>query len=249
MNLIKAVLIDDEQHNLENLRQLLHQYCPIVDIVAMAQHADEGKAAILLHRPDLVFLDIQMPLKSGFELLQELPQQNFEVIFVTAYDQYAIQAVRFAAVDYLLKPVNIEELQAAVTRAETRSHQKKQNLQLENLLQVLQQRKEEHRIALVTQKETRFVYTSHILRCESSNNYSRFFLTGGEKLTVSRPIYEFDELLKSYGFIRCHQSHLVNRKYIKSLVNKDGYYLVLEDGTEVPVSRNKKEQVLQALAQ
>ncbi|WP_315824277.1 LytTR family DNA-binding domain-containing protein [Paraflavitalea speifideaquila] len=215
--MIKAILIDDERNNLINLEQLLKAYCPGVEVVATALDAVEGKTAILQYHPDLLFLDIQMPGKNGFDLLRELPDYGFEVIFVTAYDQYAIQAVRFAAVDYLLKPLNIEELQLAVGRAIARHRDKKKNLQLENLLQLLQAQKEEHRIALTTMKETRFIRTPEIVRCESSNNYTVFFLANGEKLTASRPIFEYEELLKGYGFIRCHQSHLVNKKYVKKL--------------------------------
>jgi two-component system LytT family response regulator len=247
MNPLKAILVDDEKNNLINLEQLLKTYCPDVAVVATAINAAEGKSAILQHRPELVFLDIQMPGKNGFELLQELNQYDFEVIFVTAHDQYAIQAVRFAAVDYLLKPVNIDELQAAVLRAATRSREKRKNLQLENLIQLLQEQKEDHRIALTTLKETRFIRTTEIIRCESNNNYTIFYLAGGEKLTASRPIFEFEELLKSYGFIRCHQSHLVNRKYVKSWLKEDGGFLLLENGHQVPVSKNKKEIVTWAL--
>lgn len=247
MSTLKAILIDDEKNNLINLEQLLKTYCPMVQVVATAQNAAEGKSLLLQYRPDLVFLDIQMPEKNGFELLRELHQYDFEVIFVTAFDQYAIQAVRFAAVDYLLKPVNIEELQAAVDRALANTRDKKKNLQLENLIQLLQGQKEEHRIALTTMKETRFIRTPEILRCESSNNYTIFFLASGEKLTASRPIFEYEELLKEYGFIRCHQSHLVNRKYVKSWVKEDGGYLLLDNGHQVPVSRNKKEVVAWAL--
>jgi two-component system LytT family response regulator len=247
MSTLKAILIDDEKNNLINLEQLLKAYCPMVEVVATAMNAAEGKSLLLQHHPDLVFLDIQMPEKNGFELLRELHQYDFEVIFVTAFDQYAIQAVRFAAVDYLLKPLNIEELQAAVARALANSRDKKKNLQLENLIQLLQEKKEEHRIALTTMKETRFIRTSEILRCESSNNYTIFFLASGEKLTASRPIFEYEELLKEYGFIRCHQSHLVNRKYVKSWVKEDGGYLLLDNGHQVPVSRNKKEVVSWAL--
>jgi two-component system LytT family response regulator len=247
MSTLKAILIDDEKNNLINLEQLLKAYCPMVEVVATAMNAAEGKGLLLQHHPDLVFLDIQMPEKNGFELLRELHQYDFEVIFVTAFDQYAIQAVRFAAVDYLLKPVNIEELQAAVGRALTNNRDKKKNLQLENLIQLLQEKKEEHRIALTTMKETRFIRTPEILRCESSNNYTIFFLASGEKLTASRPIFEYEELLKEYGFIRCHQSHLVNRKYVKSWVKDDGGYLLMDNGHQVPVSRNKKEVVSWAL--
>lgn len=244
---MKAILIDDEKNNLDNLRQLLLTYCPSVQVIATAMNAADGKKFIHEQKPDLLFLDIQMPKKTGFDLLRELDHYSFEVIFVTAYDQFAIQAVRFSAVDYLLKPVNIEELQAAVDRAEIRSKQNKQNHQLENLLHLLHQNKDEHRIALATLKETRFVNTGSIIRCESSNNYTSFFLKDGEKLIVSKPIYEFEELLNSYGFVRPHQSHLVNLRYIKSLVKEDGGYLLLEDGLQIPVSRTRKEEVLKAL--
>lgn len=244
---MKAVLIDDEKNNLDNLVNIVGRYCPGVEIVALAGNAEEGRAAILRERPELVLLDIQMPGQNGFELLQTLGVYDFEVIFITAWDQYAIQAVRFSAVDYLLKPVNIDDLQAAVARAEARSRSKRQNMQLENLLQLLRQQKEEHRIALTGLKETRFVPTGEIIRCESSNNYSTFYLRDGEKLVVSRPIYEYEELLQSYGFIRCHQSHLVNCRAVRSWVREDGGYLVLDNGDQVPVSRGKKDAVAAAL--
>lgn len=247
MNALKAILIDDEKNNIDNLTHLLDVYCKQVSIVATAMNAEEGKAAILQSAPDLVFLDIQMPGKSGFDFLRELANYDFDVIFITAYDQYAIQAIKFSAVDYLLKPIDPEELQQAVERVEEKQLQKKQNLQLENLLQLLHQQKDTHRIALATLKETHFVRTGDIVRCESSNNYTTFFLVNGEKLTVSKPIYEFEELLSSYGFIRTHQSHLVNKKFAKSLIKEDGGYLLLETGDQVPVSRNKKDWVLNAL--
>jgi two-component system LytT family response regulator len=212
---IKAVLIDDEQHNLENLQGLLARYCPQVSVCATALNAVEGRQIILQNQPAIIFLDIQMPNQSGFDLLAALPQYDFEVIFVTAHDQYAIKAMRFAAVDYLLKPIDINELQAAVDRAVKQHLLKVQNRHLENLIELLKDRQNNHdqRIALATSKETRFVKTSEIIRCESANNYSTFFLCDGEQLLVCRPIYEFDELLKDYGFLRCHQSHLL----IKSL--------------------------------
>lgn len=249
MNKLRTVLIDDEKNNLDNLEQLLKHYCPGLEVVATAMSVDQGKTAILQHQPELLFLDIQMPGKNGFDLLRELSAFDFEVIFITAFDQYAIQAIKFAAVDYLLKPIPPEELQGAVDRAFQKIRQKKQNLQLENLLQVLQQQKDTHRIALTTLQETRFIKTADIVRCESSNNYSIFFLTTGEKLTVSKPIYEYEELLKPYGFIRSHQSHLVNHLHVKSWVKKDGGYLLLDNGGQVPVSRNKKDLVLQAMNQ
>ncbi len=240
--LISAVIIDDEQNNIDNLEILLEQYCPQLSIIATAQNAIDGETIILQHDPDIVFLDIQMPGKNGFALLQSLKTHNFELIFITAFDQYGIQAVKFSALDYLLKPINTEELKNAVHKAIYRSTEKRQNKKLENLLQVLghQQQKELHRIALTSAKETRFIRTQDIIRCESSNNYTTFFLFGSEKIMTSKPIFEYEEILTNYGFIRCHQSHLVNKKHIKSWVKEDGGFLLLDDDTQVPISRQKK---------
>jgi two-component system LytT family response regulator len=243
--MIKAVIIDDEQNNLDNLSTLLERHFPEVKVVATALNAEDGKTVILAHRPDLLFLDIQMPGGSGFDLLQSLPDHSFELVFVTAFDQYGIQAVKFAAIDYLLKPIDIEELKVAVGKAIAKCRMKKVNLPLENLLQLLQQRhqKEAHRIALATAKEVRFVRPPEIVRCESSNNYTTFWLATGEKLLVSRPIFEFEELLKDYGFLRCHQSHLVNKEFIRSWLKEDGDFLLLEDGARLPVSRQKRGEL------
>ncbi|MES2330490.1 MAG: LytTR family DNA-binding domain-containing protein [Bacteroidota bacterium] len=243
--LVTAVIIDDEQNNIDNLEILLEQYCPQLTIVATALNATDGEAIILEHHPDIVFLDIQMPGKNGFALLQSLRTHSFELIFVTAFDQYGIQAVKFSALDYLLKPIDVEELKTAVHKAIYRSTEKKQNKKLENLLQVLehQQQKDLHRIALTSAKETRFIRTQDIIRCESSNNYTTFFLFGREKIMTSKPIFEYEEILVNYGFIRCHQSHLVNKKHIKSWVKEDGGFLLLDDNTQVPISRQKKEYV------
>ncbi len=248
---IKVVVIDDEENNIDNVRQLLSAYCPDVTVVDTAKNADAGYIAISQLKPDLVFLDIEMPAKSGLDLLKSLPEHDFEIIFVTAHAQYGIQAVKFAAIDYLLKPINIEELKTAVAKAIQKRNVKKQNLQLENLIQLLQQQqpKSEHRIALPTARETRFAKTEEIVRCESSNNYTTFYFITGEKLIVSKPIYEFEEILTDYHFIRCHQSHLVNKKYIKSWVKEDGGYLLLDDKTQIPVSRQKRETLKELLLQ
>lgn len=248
-NVIRSVIIDDEQNNIDNLRILLQEYCQGIIICATALNATEGEKIIALHQPEIIFLDIQMPGQNGFDLLKSLPTHNFEVIFVTAYDQYGIQAVKFSAVDYLLKPVVIDELKLAVKKATDRILNKKQNLKLENLISVLQKEhhKEDHRIAISTQKETRFVNTQSIIRCESSNNYTTFYLENGEKLLVSKPIYEYEEILSDYGFIRCHQSHLINKKFIRSLVKQDGGYLLLSDQTQLPISKNQRELIRKVL--
>ncbi|MDB5119046.1 MAG: DNA-binding response regulator [Sphingobacteriales bacterium] len=245
---LKAIIIDDEQNNIDNLQELLRKYCTDVIITATSCDVDESIQLIKASDPDLIFLDIQMQEKTGFDILKALDNYTFEVIFVTAYDHYGIQAIKFAAIDYLLKPVNYEELQIAVKKASVKGQQKKQNLQLENLIQLIQQKPNgKQRIALPLAKEIRYVRVEDIIRCESSNNYTTFYFTDGERLIVSKPIYEYEDILEKYQFIRCHQSHLVNKKFIKSWVKDDGGYLLLEDKTQIPVSRQKKEFIREML--
>jgi len=247
--MVTGVIIDDEENNILNLQLLLSKYKNEITICETAMSAEEGIQIIKQHTPDVVFLDIQMPGKNGFQLLQALPRLDFEVIFVTAYDQYGIQAVKFAALDYLLKPIKAEELHHAIHKAIEKSLVKKQNLQLQNLVSLLQEshKNEQQRIALPSTRETRFVPVQQIIHCESQNSYTLFYLVNNEKILVSKAIYEYEDLLSVYGFIRCHQSHLVNRKYVKSWIKKDGDYLLLEDGTELPVARQKKIAVKNAL--
>jgi two-component system, LytTR family, response regulator len=247
--MINAVIIDDEPINITNLQNLIQLHCVDVRIVATAPDADTGREVILQYGPDLVFLDIQMPRKDGFDLLKELSFFDFEIIFVTAHDQYGIQAIKFAAIDYLLKPVSILELKEAIAKVEAKQKLMRQNQKIENLISMLaqSQNKASHRIALPTGKEIRFADPGEIIRCQSSNNYTTFFLTDGEKILVSKPIFEFEELLKGYGFIRCHQSHLVNIKYVKSWVKEDGGYLMLTDKSEIPVSKQRREAIKETL--
>lgn len=249
MVMMRAVIIDDEINNIDNLKILLSRYCPDIILAGEAGNAEEGAEMIINLNPDLVFLDIQMPEKSGFDLLKSLPHHNFEVIFVTGFDQYGIQAIRFSAIDYLVKPIELTELKSAVTRAKEKIEEKKQNEQLKNLLQMLMDthKKSAHRIGLSSAKETRFVQTGQIIRCQAENNYTIFSLLNGEQIVVSRPMFEYDEILSEYGFIRCHHSHLVNRIYVKSLLKEDSGYLLLEDDSKIPISRLKKDAVKSAL--
>ncbi|SDC64702.1 LytR/AlgR family response regulator transcription factor [Niabella drilacis] len=246
---MKTIIIDDEPNNIRNLELLLQEHCSNVQIIATAMNADEGREAILQHQPDLVFLDIQMPGKNGFELLQSLPSPGFEVIFVTGFDKYGIQAVKFSAIDYLLKPIVVAELKAAVDKAVSKTAARHRNSQLENLLLLLQQKssRKDHKIALPSAKEIRFVSPADIIYCEAKNNYTIFYLTAGEKLVIAKPLYEYDELLEDYGFIRCHNSYLVNRYFIKSILKEDGGSLLLENDVQLPISRQKKEQIRQTL--
>lgn len=247
---MKAILIDDEISNLENLRTLLEKHCPQVSIIATAQNITDAVDIIEKYSPDLVFLDIQMGEQTGFDVLKLLPMRNFEVIFVTAYDQYGIQAVKFAALDYLLKPIDIEELMNAVNKAEHKLAAQIQNLQLDFLLQQLKKPETNvSKIALQMQSEIRYVCLSEIMRCEADNTYTRFFLSSNEKILVSKSLKEYADLLRPRGFLRTHQSHLVNPKYVKSWLKEDGGVLLLTSGEKIPVSKPNKDTVKQALQQ
>lgn len=245
----KAVIIDDELNNIENLSLLLQEYCPTVEVTGSAINAAKGKEIIVALLPDIVFLDIQMPEESGFDLLQSLDSIDFEVIFVTAFDKYGIQAVKFSAVDYLLKPVNIEELKKAVDKTAARLQVKRENEHIRNLLQYIKQPAPagDHKLALPGARETRFVFVKDILYCKSDNAYTTFFLLNKEKIIVSKSIREYEELLYPYGIIRTHQSYLVNKHFVESFKKEDEGYLLLQDKTVIPISRLKKEFVKKEL--
>jgi two-component system LytT family response regulator len=242
---MKAIIIEDEKANISKLKRLLATYCKQVNVVGEALNADDGICLIGLHQPDLVFLDIQMRDKTGFEMLAELGTYEFEVIFVTGYEQYGIQAIKFSALDYLVKPVKATELTKAVLKAESKSQKKQAQEQIVNLLNVLNgSQKKEHLIGLPLMKEIRYVNPEDVIRCESINNYTKFHLQSKESILVTKAIAEFEKLLSNYGFIRCHQSHLVNKKYIKSLFKEDNVSeLLLNNDVLVPVSRLKREEV------
>lgn len=241
---IRCVLIDDEINNLENLQYLLQQYCTGLEIVGKASSADEGMQLIKAKKPDLVLLDIQMPGKSGFDLLKSFDTVSFEVIFITAHDQYGIQAIKFSALDYLLKPVDVEELKQAIDKAKQRISLKQQNNNINNLIAYLQKPQQESpRIALPTLSQTHYVKVNEILHCEASDNYTQFFLENGEKILVSRTLKEYAELLKPYSFQRTHQSHLVNMHYVKSFLKEDGGFLLLQNNTKIPISRQHLDSI------
>ena len=244
--MLQAIIVDDEVSNIENLAMLLNKYCPKIVVAGTATTVEQALLVIREVNPDILFLDIQMPDKGGFDLLKSITHHNFEVIFVTAYDQYAIQAIRFSAIDYLLKPVNINELVNAVDRAIMNVEKKIQNERLENLVQTISN-KNQLRIAIPGNKQTLFISPGSILFCQSDNNYTIFHLKNYQKHISSKPIFEYEELLSGHGFIRCHQSYLVNSIFIKSWIKIDGDRLLLEEGHEIPVSRNNKEKVKQAI--
>jgi two-component system LytT family response regulator len=245
---MRAIIIDDEQANIENLGALLLKHCPRVNVIAAARDVDAAASLINQHQPDLLFLDIQLKDNTGFNLLKMLPEISFEVIFVTAFDCYGIQAIKFAALDYLLKPVDIDELIQAVTKAELTVKSKQNNRQIEFLVSNLKKDGTQPiKIALPQQKEIRYISLSSIVRCEADNSYTFFYLADGDKILVSKVLKEYADLLQSNGFLRTHQSHLVNISFIKSWLKEDGGTLLLDNGDKVPISIPNRERVKAAL--
>ncbi|QNN42000.1 LytR/AlgR family response regulator transcription factor [Pedobacter roseus] len=245
---MRTILVDDEVANLENLKILLDKHCPHIKVVASASNIDEAFAQVNLHHPDLLFLDIQMGKTTGFDLLNQLTEKTFEVVFVTAYDHYGIQAVKFAALDYLLKPVDPEELITAVEKAEIRFRNKINGEQLNFLLsQIKKSEPSSPKIALPQQHEIRYVSVDDIVRCVADNTYTFFFLSNGDKILISKPLKEYSDLLKPQGFVRAHQSHLVNPKFVKSWLKEDGGTLLMDNGDKIPVSKPNRELVKEVL--
>ena len=245
---ITSIIIDDEPNNIQNLQTILQIHCPDVTVLATAQNADDGVVAIKQHKPALIFLDIQMPVKSGFDVLTEFTEPDFEVIFITAYDQYGIQAIKFSALDYLLKPINIIELKNAVDRAGKKISAKLKDHKLENLIaNIMRGQREVPKIALPTLKETRYIKVDEIVRCEASDNYTTFYTANAEQILVCKTLKDFAELLHFHGFIRTHQSHLINVEFVKSLLKEDGGVLLMADNMKIPISKQNKDQVKTAL--
>lgn len=245
---INSIIIDDELNNIENFQYLIERYFPDIKVLASSMNADDAIEKINQLKPDLVFLDIQMPGKSGFEVLKAFQKVFFEVIFITAYDKYGIEAIKFSALDYLLKPVIIDELKVAVEKAKTRISEKKQNLKIENLLEFIRNDRKEHpKIALPALTEIIYVNTNEIIHCEADNNYTMFFLESGEKILVCKSLKEYSDMLKPFGFIRTHQSHLVNIQFVRSFLKEDGGKLLLRNQLKIPISRQNRNDVKKAL--
>ncbi len=248
--MVKAVIIEDEQKSRLALIGLLSRYCTNVLVQAEASGVRTGIDAIRRYNPDVIFLDIQMTDGSGFRLLEEVGKIDFEIIFTTAFDQYAIKAIKYSALDYLLKPIVPQELVDAVEKVETRKIAKNANLNknIDVLLENLKApTRESPKIILSTAEKIHVIKIEDIIRCESDNYYTLFFFKGGGKLLISKTLKENENLLKDHNFIRPHKSHLVNAKYIKGYMKHDGGYIVMSDESKIPVSRRKKESMIEII--
>lgn len=243
--MLRVIIIDDEKKGRQVLELMLKKYCENVEITAVADSAEAGRKAIRQYKPDLVFLDVEMPAENGFDLLQSFEKIDFNVVFVTAHDHYAVKAIKISALDYLLKPINLEELKQAVGKAEKSRKQSQPEDQYKLLFQSL--KTSQSKIGVPTRQGLVFVEVNEIIRCEAQSNYTTIYLSGGEKHIAAKTLKEFEQSLADFDFIRVHQSHLVNAHHIKQYIKGDGGFLILSDKTEVEVSRRHKEILLEKM--
>ena len=244
--MIRAVIIDDEEEGRNTVYNILTQYCNFVSVIGQADGVVKGRDLILTKQPELVFLDIQMADGTGFDLLEQLPKVEFRVIFVTAYDQYALKAIKYSALDYILKPIDPQQLIDAVNKF--RMMESNFRIVAEQIKTLFGYKSGFEKIALPTSEGLRFVKVEDIIRCESDNNYTNFFLKTGEKILVTKTLKDYEETLTDSNFIRIHQSHLINLTYVERYIKGEGGSVVMSDGSEVEVSRRRKENFLDKMA-
>ncbi len=248
MDKITALIVDDEQDSRETLRNYVGKYCPQVSLIGESSNIIEARAAILKHQPQLVFLDIEMPHGNAFDLLEQWGEINFEIIFITAFSQYAVQAFNLSAAHYLLKPVDIEELEKAVATVEQLLSQKEKlnhaNILLENMAALHSQNR---KLVLPLMEGFDVVRMSEILYCEAEDNFTRFYFMDGRKTLICRNLKFYETALDAFGFFRVHRSHIINLEYVKRYNKGKGGSVVLENETEIIVANSKKGELVKRL--
>ncbi len=240
---MRAIVVDDIEKFRCNLIQDLNDFCPNIEIVGTAEGVISAAKEIKAKKPDVVFLDIQINEGTAFDLLEILGDVDFKIIFTTASDEYAIKAFKLSAIDYLLKPIDIDELKSAVSKLSSINRDDYQLL-TSNIKEI---KKSNKRLALHSQDKIEIVEVGNIIRCESNINYTNFFFENGKTMLVTKTLKEFDKILSDFGFYRVHQSHLINIDHLKEYIKIDGGYLKMKDGSSVPISTRKKSSVLKLL--
>lgn len=239
---MKAYILDDEQSAVEVLEIYLDKHFPEIELLGKNTKPLEAVEEISFLKPDLLFIDVQMPKLNGFEVIEKLPKPWPLVVFTTAFDRFAIEAIKFSAMYYLLKPLTLPELKNAIEKAKELSTSKSPDTSLQELINNLKLiNNPKPRIAIRNNDAIEYVNTHEILRCEADNNYTKIYLVDGKKILASKTLKEFEGILESFDFIRIHQTHLINKEYLKRFYKTDGGYVVLSDGTELPVARARKE--------
>lgn len=248
MPMIRTIVVEDEPVSREMLVLMLQRHREKIDIVDVCSTPSDGIESIAKHQPDLVFLDIQMPKMSGFDMLRKLGSFSFEVVFTTAFDKYAIDAIRSSALDYLLKPVDDEDLTAAIEKCQERLAEKKSKLQLENLLNNLSVKNPlEKTLALAASDGISFIKMSDILRVEANGRYAKFYLLNKEIIVVTKPMGDYEDILSANQFFRIHESSIINLNHVKKYTRGDGGTVVLSDNTELDVARRRKDEFLKLI--
>jgi two-component system LytT family response regulator len=249
MKHIKTLLVDDEPRGLTSLQKLIQINCPELEIIACCSSAEDARDIIEKLQPQLVFLDIAMPGKTGFDLLKDLSVINFEIIFVTAHNSYAVQAFHFSAIDYLLKPVDEELLVEAVKRAGKRIEDKKSGGNIETFLHNIRQKgsTQKMKLCIPSLKGFQVIDIQDIIFCEASSNYTNIHFTNRPSICASRPVHEYEELLEDAGFARIHKSYVVNLEHVKEYLRGEGGSVLLSNGKELEISRRKKEEFLKKM--
>lgn len=244
--MLRTIIIDDDPNTCEILANIINAYCPNVSLVARAGDVKSGVASIIEHEPDLILLDIKMPDGSGFDLIKHFDKPDFKVIIISGYLEYAIKGYKFGIIDYILKPIDIEELILAINKADdmVRYEEKLRFKALANNLNLLNKA---HKIILKTSEHIHLINTCDIIRIVADGNYCTFFINDGRKILVSRPIREFEELLIDKGFHRVHKTHIININKVNYFDKTEGGDVVMNDGSKVPVSSRKKEELLALL--
>ena len=243
---MKAVIIEDESQAITALKQEIEANCPQLTLCGTASNVEDAFALIMNEKPELIFLDIQLKKGNGFDLLSKLDNYGFKVIFTTAYSQYALQAIKISALDYLLKPVDSEELVKAVAKA-MHSSQDHTQLQLKNFIQNQNLNPLLKKIALQTSKGIYLYELESLVRLEATGNYTTIYLKDEKKLTVAKTMRDFEEILHSMGFLRIHHSHIINLRHLQSYMSKDGGYVIMDNRTTLPVSKRKRSELLTLL--
>ncbi len=239
---LKTLIVDDEHNAVDFISSIIGEYCPELEVAGRAYDVNEGVSLINEKKPDLVFLDVEMPNGTGFDLLSQFPEKNFDVVFITAFNHYAIKAIKFSAVDYILKPVNISEFIEAVKKViQKRSGDNSHNNESLKVLMENLRSASPSRLAIPTADGMEYLNPKEIIRIEADRSYSWFYLTGNRKILVSRHLKEFQDLLSDRSFFRSHNSHLINLKYVRKFIRREGGYIEMQDGEQIPISRNRKD--------
>ncbi len=245
---IRTIIVEDEQKSREMLAGLIEKGCPQLSVVGLARDVKEGVEMIRQQKPELVFLDISMPDGSGFDLLEQVHGQKFELIFATASDAHAIKAIKYSACDYLLKPIDIDELKIAVDRVVSKRQNTPNMDNLQFLIQHLRKADENYqKITLPTGNAYEIVNIKDIIRCEADGSYTTFYLNDKRKLLISAGLKHYEELLPESEFIRVHHHHLINMNHVVRFLKEDGGYAVMSDGSRIEISRRKKETFMERL--